>query len=1077
MAQYDGSIIIDTEINSDGMEFGSKEIEQSVTRMTSKIKDLGASAKKSLASQVDSFMRMNQQYSAQAQKVEELSQEVASLGSERIETEEYKKLGEEFEGLRKEAIETARAIDEMAEQKEKLATTPVENKSIDRLKNKLEETRRKSRELEEAMDATFKDKYGDILIGRSDKYVNEMKAMDAEYARSVPELEKLGQLAEDVEDRMHKAAAAQEKLNIAAQEELDNKIEEATYALDAYNKKMGEVHESQMKMKISGSNLIDPTTTKEFENAYSKLEAGETKLSNMGDRLANRFQSIKESISSYNKEVIKTATSSDKATRATKKQDKATKDLGRSAGGARRSLGKLFMMALGFGTLLRIFNALRQFMVEGFKNLSKESSSTNNSISSIMSALATLKNALATAFAPILNVIAPILTKFINMLSTAATYVSMFFSVLAGKSTYTKAIAQNIDYAKSQEGAADATKANADALRDAEKAAKGYLSPIDEINKLEVPDLTSSNSSSGSSGANAPDAKKMFEEVGLDGQFSNLADKVKDIFGKIFQPFKNAWDKEGQATIDAAKYALSSIVGLAGSIGKAFLEAWADTGLGEAICVNILQIIRGMFEIVGHLANRLREAWEANGNGKAIFEAILKIVNNLLSAINRCVQATVEWAEKIDYTPILDSIRNLLEKIEPLSKTVFDGLAWFYENVLLPISTWVIQDAIPAFLDLLASAIGAVNEVLIALQPLGEWLFYEFLAPLGKWTGGVIVDVLRTLTDLLDRFATWCSENPEKVQMMAIIIGAFFAAFKIVSLVTKLGTLIGSLGGVIGIVDKLGGLIGSVLNPWVLAVAAVIAIGILLYKNWDTVKEWAIKTWTKVQEIFQKFGNFIKGIFQKDWTETFGIMGHGLNAFLASVGNIFGGIKQIFNGIITFVKGVFTGNWRMAWQGIKDIFGGIFDSLIGIVKTPINSIIGIINSLIDGIAWGVNGIANMINSMRISIPDWVPFIGGASWSPNLPTWTPGRIPYLAKGAVIPPNAPFMAMLGDQKSGNNIEAPEGLIRKIVREESGNGGQGGSYRFTAQLNGRTLFEEFMNEAKLRQMSTGRNPFETV
>ena len=85
------------------------------------------------------------------------------------------------------------------------------------------------------------------------------------------------------------------------------------------------------------------------------------------------------------------------------------------------------------------------------------------------------------------------------------------------------------------------------------------------------------------------------------------------------------------------------------------------------------------------------------------------------------------------------------------------------------------------------------------------------------------------------------------------------------------------------------------------------------------------------------------------------------------------------------------------------------------------------------------------------------------------------VPYLAKGAVIPPRSEFLAVLGDQKQGNNIETPEALLRKIVREESGGQQGSGNYRFTAQINRRTVFDEIIEEAKLRQNTSGRNPFE--
>ena len=120
----------------------------------------------------------------------------------------------------------------------------------------------------------------------------------------------------------------------------------------------------------------------------------------------------------------------------------------------------------------------------------------------------------------------------------------------------------------------------------------------------------------------------------------------------------------------------------------------------------------------------------------------------------------------------------------------------------------------------------------------------------------------------------------------------------------------------------------------------------------------------------------------------------------------------------------------------------------------------------------------MINDIDFDIPDWVPVFGGKSFDINIPKVKSVKIPYLAQGAVIPPNAPFMAVLGDQRHGNNIETPEDLLRKVVREESGkNSGNGATYHFVAQLNGQTLFEQFIDQARLNQVSTGQNILQTL
>lgn len=131
-------------------------------------------------------------------------------------------------------------------------------------------------------------------------------------------------------------------------------------------------------------------------------------------------------------------------------------------------------------------------------------------------------------------------------------------------------------------------------------------------------------------------------------------------------------------------------------------------------------------------------------------------------------------------------------------------------------------------------------------------------------------------------------------------------------------------------------------------------------------------------------------------------------------GDLINGLKQICGGFIDFITGVFSGDWEKAWNGI-----------VSVGKGAVNVLISIINSLISLVVSGLNMIS-------FDIPDWVPFIGGGHFGFNIQQAP--QIPYLAQGAVIPPNAPFMAVLGDQRSGNNIEAPESLIRKIVREET-------------------------------------------
>lgn len=153
-----------------------------------------------------------------------------------------------------------------------------------------------------------------------------------------------------------------------------------------------------------------------------------------------------------------------------------------------------------------------------------------------------------------------------------------------------------------------------------------------------------------------------------------------------------------------------------------------------------------------------------------------------------------------------------------------------------------------------------------------------------------------------------------------------------------------------------------------------------------------------------------------------------------AVGTIIGvvnGIITVLKGIIQFIVGTFTGNWGKAWEGIRDVFKGIIDTFEAIFRAPINAIIDMLNGLIGGINQVIGG----LNKIHVDIPDWDIFgdMAGTTFGFNIGKI--GAIPRLATGAVIPPRAEFAAILGDQRSGTNIEAPESLIRSIVADEIG------------------------------------------
>jgi hypothetical protein len=166
-----------------------------------------------------------------------------------------------------------------------------------------------------------------------------------------------------------------------------------------------------------------------------------------------------------------------------------------------------------------------------------------------------------------------------------------------------------------------------------------------------------------------------------------------------------------------------------------------------------------------------------------------------------------------------------------------------------------------------------------------------------------------------------------------------------------------------------------------------------------------------------------------------------------------------------------------AFQNIANSFANSFYGMADGLSGPANRFVDKLNALINAAQNAQNTIASLL-SFDITLPDVVArYVGlNHAWL-NIPKrYSNYRVPYLASGAVIPPNAPFMAVLGDQRRGNNIEAPEELLRKVVREEAGSRQQtNNTYQFIGKINGRTLFEEIISEAKLRRDQSGRNPFE--
>ena len=158
--------------------------------------------------------------------------------------------------------------------------------------------------------------------------------------------------------------------------------------------------------------------------------------------------------------------------------------------------------------------------------------------------------------------------------------------------------------------------------------------------------------------------------------------------------------------------------------------------------------------------------------------------------------------------------------------------------------------------------------------------------------------------------------------------------------------------------------------------------------------------------------------------------------FVDDIAGYIGGCMDVLKGIIEFITGVFSGDWEKAWNGIKDIFKGIWEMMVNLVKAPVNLIIGVINGMISGVVAGINLVVRAINSISVDIPDWVPLVGGKHIGFNLSEVTAPQIPTLAKGGVI--TSPTLAMVGEYAGADNnpeIVTPQSILKETIDASNG------------------------------------------
>lgn len=387
---------------------------------------------------------------------------------------------------------------------------------------------------------------------------------------------------------------------------------------------------------------------------------------------------------------------------------------------------------LVFNWITKGFNSMVAGMKEGFKNLIQYSDDYNKSISALKSANTQLKNSFANAFAPVIQLVIPYIVQLINYVTAAANAIAQFVAVLTGKSTWIKAIAVQEDYAASLDGTASSAK----------KAA-GALAKFDDLDVLNKSD---SGNGGGAGGIKPGD---MFEEVPINPNIEKLAKKFKDILSKLFEPLKEAWNRQGKFVMDSWKYALEEVRKLIKDIGRDFLTVWTQEDTIKMF-EDILIIIGDIGLIVGHLANGFHEAWNEGETGLHILENIRDIIAIIIHNFRLAADETVKWTEQLNFTPLLTAFECFTAGFVQVADFLSGVLADFYTKVLLPLGQWVIEKGLPDLLDIFTRFCYEVDWEKLRTR-LAE--FWEHLEPFAETIGEGLIIFIDDLSKVLKDFA------------------------------------------------------------------------------------------------------------------------------------------------------------------------------------------------------------------------------------------------------------------------------------------------------------------------------------
>ncbi len=656
-----------------------------------------------------------------------------------------------------------------------------------------------------------------------------------------------------------------------------------------------------------------------------------------------------------------------------------------------------------------------------------------------------LKIAVGGIFMPIAQLVIPYISAAVSWVTKLAQTIGNLVQAVTGKGGFTVMATDTASVASGLGDIGGSAIEAGDEVAAGAKKAKGALAGFDEVNVLQQ--------SSGGGNDESLDSGKLLPNLTQPTDITNF-ESPKDIFTPMTKELEN----------------LAKLISFIGNlIQKNIIEPFKqslflniDFGVVEKIQENLDKIKFNVGRIFSSqdLSTALTDLISSNA---AVMGTLVGIVETLVMDVeNAFMGAVCKWIAEKGNT-IQESLVDIFNVGKRLNETLTNAFSGFGNIIRNVLKNENLQ-------EIGADILGIFSDIGLGFAELGLDYANSFL---DAFTGGILdnatkiedaingtIDIGSKLTDTLGKAVSDAMDSIKKSweehgkpafdnirEGWSMIVGSLVSNYNehILPVIDGFANKFGELYNnhlkdkIDHIISKFGEMGENISILWAEVIAPFIA--------------------TMVDVFSPQIGNAIS------------IVGDCITNFLSVVTRDISLVMDILSGLLEFITGVFTGDWGKAWQGLQDVFKGIWEGILQIGKDTINLLIGAINVMISSIVLGVNAVIKALNTISVDIPEWVPGFGGRSFGINLSQVTAPQIPFLAKGGIV--TKPTLAMVGERgreavmplenNTGGITELANQLSAVMSMNSGGNSSGNAPSTINLHIDGRKFAEATIDDLK--------------